>query len=79
MDMLDKDLLKFWGILNKNEVVYLMVGGFAVKMPGYIRATDDTDLWLKDDIKSRKGLRETFKELGYGDYASVETMEFVPG
>ena len=79
MDMLDDSLLKFWETLNKNEVVYLMVDGFAVNMHGYTRATSNTDLWLKDDNKSRKGLRKTFVELGYGDYPSIETMEFVPG
>lgn len=76
---MDDGLLKFWDTLNKNGVTYIMVGGFAVNMHGYIRATKDTDLWLKDEEQGRKGLRATFKELGYGDYPSIETMEFVPG
>jgi hypothetical protein len=79
MDIMDESLLKFWDTLNKYHVSYIMVGGFAVNMHGYTRATDDSDLWLKDDKKNRKGLRNTFKELGYGDYPSLETTQFVPG
>lgn len=56
-----------------------MVGGFAVNMHGYIRATKDSDLWLKDNLHNRKQLRQAFAELGYGDFSSIETMAFVPG
>jgi hypothetical protein len=47
MDIMDEGLIEFWRILNKNEVAYIMVGGFAVNMNGYILATKDSDLWLK--------------------------------
>jgi hypothetical protein len=48
MDLMDEDLLEFWKILNKNHIQYIMVGGFAVNMNGYIRATKDSDIWLHD-------------------------------
>jgi predicted nucleotidyltransferase len=79
MDMLDDDLLAFWRKLNEHKVRYIMIGGFAVNMHGYARATKDADLWLEDSIESRLGLRKTFAALGYGDFASVEEMVFVPG
>ena len=79
MDILDEGLLEFWRGLNKREVKYIMVGGFAVNMHGYIRATADADLWLKDDLENRKRLRQAFSDLGYGDYPSLETTQFVPG
>lgn len=79
MDIFDEELLKFWEILNKHLVQYIMVGGFAVNMQGFSRATDDSDLWLKDELENRKNFRNAFQELGYGDYPSFETMEFVPG
>lgn len=43
------------------------------------RATDDLDLWLKDTPENRKRFREAYAEAGYGDYPSIETMQFVPG
>lgn len=79
MDIMDEGLLEFWRILNKHQVYYIMVGGFAVNIQGYARATDDSDLWLKDDLRNRRNLRSAFAELGYGDYPSLETMQFVPG
>lgn len=79
MDVMDEKLLEFWRILNKYNVQYIMVGGFAVNMHGYIRATKDSDLWLKDDLANRQKLRQAFEELGYGDYPSIETMQFAPG
>lgn len=79
MDILNEGLLEFWKSLNKHNVAFLMVGGFAVKFNGYSRATEDIDLWLKDDPANRRNFRKAYAESGYGDFASFETMEFVPG
>ena len=76
---MDVGLLQFWGTLNKHQVAYIMVGGFAVNMNGFIRATKDSDLWLQDCLSNRKNLRKAYAELGYGDFPSLETMNFVPG
>lgn len=79
MDILDEALLRFWSLLNSNEVQYIMVGGFATRLHGFNRNTDDIDLWLFDSIDNRIKLRKAFKELGYGDFPCLEKMEFVPG
>lgn len=79
MDMLDDELLRFWKVLNENKVRYIMVGGFATRFHGFNRNTDDLDMWLEDTIENRKNLRASFSELGYGDFSSLEMMQFVPG
>jgi len=79
MDILDDELLKFWRSLGNNHVKYIMVGGFATRFHGFNRNTDDLDIWLEDTLQNRKNLRKSFNELGYGDFPSFETMEFVPG
>jgi hypothetical protein len=79
MDILDDELLKFWRGLNDNRVRYIMVGGFASRFHGFNRNTDDLDIWLEDTRQNRGNLRKSFIELGYGDFPSLETMEFVPG
>ena len=79
MDVLDEELLRFWEALNKNNVRYIMVGGFATRFHGYNRNTDDLDMWLEDNLQNRKNLKIALNELGYGDFASIETMQFVPG
>lgn len=79
MDILDDELLKFWRSLSAHNVRYIMVGGFATRFHGFNRNTDDLDIWLDDNPQNRRNLRESFIELGYGDFRSIETMDFVPG
>ncbi len=79
MDVLDDELLQFWKVLNACQVKYIMVGGFATRFHGFDRTTDDLDMWLEDTVENRRNLRNAFKELGYGDFSSLEMMQFVPG
>ena len=79
MDVSDETLIQFWKSLNDHNVKYIMVGGFATRFHGFNRSTDDLDIWLYDTLDNRKNLRSAFKELGYGDFPLVETMQFVPG
>lgn len=72
MDIMDEGLLEFWRVLNKHNVQYIMVGGFAVNMNGFIRATKDSDLWLNDTSKNRKNFRKAYAALGYGDFESLK-------
>jgi Nucleotidyl transferase of unknown function (DUF2204) len=78
MDILDEDLIHFWKTLNKYGVKYIMVGGFAVNLYGYVRTTNDIDLLLKDDNDNRKKLAKAFSELGY-ENISFEHIQFIPG
>ena len=79
MDVFDEDLLRFWKCLFQYKVNYIMVGGFATRFHGFNRNTDDLDLWLEDTLPNRKKLRAAFRDLQYGDFPSIETMQFVPG
>ena len=78
MDIFDEDLISFWNSLAKSEVLYIMVGGFAVNMHGYLRATQDVDIWIKDDPANRVNLGKAMKIFGYEDLDWVD-MQFVPG
>lgn len=44
MDIYDEALLRFWSVLNQHQVEYIMVGGFATRLHGFNRNTDDIDL-----------------------------------
>jgi hypothetical protein len=79
MDVMDEGLIEFWRTLNRHNVQYIMVGGFAVAMNGFIRATKDSDIWINDTLENRRNFRHAYAELGYGDIPSFETMEFAPG
>lgn len=79
MDIFDEELLKLWRNLNESQVEYIMIGGIATNLHGYHRTTNDIDIWLKDTASNRKNLREAFKNYGLGDFAGIETMQFVAG
>ena len=78
MDILDEDLISFWSSLAESDVLYIMVGGFAVNMHGYLRATQDVDIWIKDEPANRENLGKAMKVFGYEDL-DWEEMQFVPG
>jgi hypothetical protein len=78
MDILDESLLQFWKSLNQNEVIYIMVGGFAVNMHGFTRSTNDIDIWLKDTRSNRENFGKTMSEFGY-EGLSWYDIQFVPG
>ena len=41
-----QDFSEFLKLLNSHHVDYLLIGGFAVAMYGYPRATADMDVWV---------------------------------
>lgn len=79
MDILDEEIINLWTLLNRRNVSYIMVGGFATTLHGFNRNTADIDLWIKDTIENRKKLRLVLNELELGDFEGVETTEFIPG
>jgi len=79
VDVFDEEILKFWNALQQHQVVYILVGGYAVNFHGYQRFTGDLDIWLKDAPENRKRLRQAFVSCGMGDYPMIEYMQFLPG
>lgn len=79
MDILDEEILTLWKLLHENEVKYIMVGGFATNLHGFQRTTGDIDLWIKDTRVNRKKFRNVLKQLGMGDFDSIETTDLIPG
>lgn len=74
-----EQILNIWKGFRKHNVKYITIGGFAVNIYGYNRNTGDLDILIEDSIENRKALRNAFKEIGIGDFESIETMQFIPG
>ena len=55
------DMLK---CLNKAGVDYILVGGWAVNMYGYIRATVDLDVWILANADNAKKVYSAMAEFG---------------
>lgn len=51
--------------LNKHEVKYLVVGGYAVAYHGHPRATGDIDIWILRTPENAHRVVETLREFGF--------------
>ena len=45
-NLFNQDFKELIQLLNKHSVEYILVGGYAVILHGYIRTTGDLDIWL---------------------------------
>jgi phage replication-related protein YjqB (UPF0714/DUF867 family) len=64
--MLSKDFKEFIGFLNKNDVRYLIVGGYAVAFHGYPRYTRDLDVWIELSPENAANVIEALEKFGFG-------------
>ncbi len=79
MDLYNEEFLRLIKSFEKNEVQYLVVGGFAVNKYGYSRTTGDVDFFLKDSLQNRKNLVTALEEMGYGRFEMLHTMPIIAG
>jgi len=61
---LPEDFKDFINLLNSNNVCYLLVGGWAVGIYGYPRATKDIDFLIANDDENLKKLQKALREFG---------------
>lgn len=64
--MLSKDFKEFIELLNKNDVRYLVVGGYAVAFHGHPRYTKDMDVWIDLSPANAGKLLKALGEFGFG-------------
>ncbi len=60
--------------LNKHKVDYMVVGGVAVNLHGFLRFTGDLDLLLLLDEKNLEKMNTVMKELKYSERLPVSIM-----
>ena len=61
---LPEDFKDFIGFLNKNDVCYLLVGGWAVGIFGHPRVTKDIDFLVAIDDENLKKLQQALFDFG---------------
>ncbi|MBA4369378.1 MAG: hypothetical protein C0403_17270 [Desulfobacterium sp.] len=64
--MLSKDFKEFIELLNKNNVRYLVVGGYAVALHGHPRYTKDLDVWIELSPENANKIMDALKQFGFG-------------
>ena len=65
MIALPKDFKEFLQLLHSKKIEYLVVGGYAVGLYGYPRATGDIDVWVAINENNAAKLVEALKEFGF--------------
>jgi predicted nucleotidyltransferase len=63
-NMSTQDVKVLIGNLEKQNVQYLLIGGFAMAFHGHVRATNDIDLWIKNTPENTAKLRAALIETG---------------
>ncbi|MFH1778570.1 MAG: nucleotidyltransferase [Candidatus Omnitrophota bacterium] len=65
MIRLPQDFRELLQLLNSKRIEYLVIGGYAVALYGYPRATGDMDIWLAISKDNAKKTVEALKEFGF--------------
>jgi hypothetical protein len=79
IDLENDEVLDFLKALQKQNVRYLLVGGFAMAYHGLIRATYDLDLWIKDDPENINHFRQILVDFGVAGLEQTRSFEMIPG
>jgi len=66
--MFNPDFKEFVQLLIKNQVEYLVVGGYAVSIHGYPRYTGDLDIWINPTPKNSVKVLDCLNELTENDF-----------
>lgn len=64
--MLNQDFREFLQSLNKNDVRYLVIGGYAVAFHGHPRYTKDMDIWIQLSEQNASNLLKALDQFGFG-------------
>lgn len=65
MIQLPQDFKELLQLLNLKKIEYLVVGGYAVALYGYPRATGDIDIWIAVSKNNAQKVVEVLKEFGF--------------
>jgi hypothetical protein len=63
-DLFNQDFQDFIEALNKASVEYILVGGYAVILHGYIRSTAVMDVWVNKTSANYQKLKQAFYQFG---------------
>jgi hypothetical protein len=77
--MLSQDFKEFIELLNKHEVRYLVIGGYAVAVHGHPRYTKDLDIWVELESANAERLIDALTEFGFGSIGLTQADFLTPG
>jgi hypothetical protein len=75
---LARDFKEFLKLLNSNRVEYLLIGGYAVGIYGYIRTTADLDIWYSLSPENAARVERVLREFGFAATGLTSNLFLVP-
>lgn len=75
MNLFDQVFREFIELLNKYDVEYILIGGYAVNIYGYTRGTGDLDIWINGTKENGDKIKLVIHEFGY-DADELESIDF---
>lgn len=76
MNIFNDDFRDFIQCLNKHQVEYILVGGYAVIIRGYSRSTGDMDIWVNKTEANYANLLAAIIEFGLPAVAVIKEQFF---
>ncbi len=73
-NLFNQDFREFIQSLNINDVEYILVGGYAVILHGYIRSTADMDVWVNKTKENYQKLKKALKQFGAPIFSENEFL-----
>lgn len=71
-NLFNQDFQDFIQSLNDNHVAYILVGGYAVILHGYIRSTADMDVWIEKTKDNYQRLKKALIQFGAPVFSEEE-------
>ncbi|HNY55253.1 MAG TPA: nucleotidyltransferase [Chitinophagales bacterium] len=72
-NIFNDDFQDFLKAFNKNEVNYILVGGYSVIVYGYSRTTGDMDLWVEKTRENYAKIVKSFSDFGMSLFDMTES------
>ncbi|MCB9202619.1 MAG: hypothetical protein H6604_06180 [Flavobacteriales bacterium] len=73
-NLFNSDFIDFLRLLNKHRADYVLVGGYAVILHGYVRSTADMDIWVSKTSENYQKLQHVYTDFGVPIFPSSEFL-----
>jgi hypothetical protein len=70
--MWSQDFKEFVELLNRHDVEYLIIGGYALGIYGYPRYTGDLDVWINPTPENGHKMTKVMDDFGFASMGLTE-------
>ena len=75
---LPDDFKEFLRLLGSNAIEYLLIGGYAVNIYGYVRTTNDLDVWVNVTPENAAKIDRALRQFGFAGTTLTPDLFLAP-